>query len=108
MAKKTRKVLGILFLLTAVVFSQIPMPVAFAANAVEDFQRDESTLVEYTGTATAVSVPDTVEKIGAEAFAKNIDIGTVNVGKNTKEIDTSAFAECKYLTTVTLPDKVES
>ncbi len=108
MAKRTRKVLGTLFLLTAVIFSQIPMPVAFAANAVEDFQRDESTLVEYTGTATAVSVPDTVEKIGAEAFAKNNDIGTVNAGKNTKEIDSSAFAECKYLTTVTLPDKVET
>jgi len=106
MAKLIRRVVGAVLLITAVVVTQIPMPDVFAANGVEDFQRDEDKLVKYAGTATAVSVPDAVKTIGAEAFAENEDIGTVNVGKNTEEIEASAFAECKYLTSVTLPKNV--
>ncbi len=108
MAKIIRKVLGALFIITALILTQIPMPVAFAANTVEDFQMDEDILVEYTGIATAVSVPDTVKTIGSEAFSKNTDVGSVNVGKNTEEIKSSAFAGCKYLTSVTIPDNVIS
>lgn len=107
MAKILRKVLGTLLIITAIVLTQIPMPGAFAANAVEDFQMNEDTLVEYTGTATVVSVPDDVKKIGEEAFAKNLDIGSVHVGKNTEEISFSAFAGCKYLTSITISDHVE-
>lgn len=108
MAKVIRKVLGALFIITALILTQIPMPEAFAANTVEDFQMDEDVLVEYTGIATAVSVPDTVKTIGSEAFSKNTDVGSVNVGKNTEEIKSSAFAGCKYLTSVTIPDNVVS
>lgn len=108
MAKIIRKVLGALFIITALILTQIPMPEAFAANTVEDFQMDEDVLVEYTGIATAVSVPDTVKKIGSEAFSQNMDVGSVNVGKNTEEIKSSAFAGCKYLTSVTIPDNVIS
>ena len=108
MAKVIRKVLGALFIITAMFLTQIPMPEAFAANTVEDFQMDEDVLVEYTGIATAVSVPDTVKTIGASAFSKNRDVGSVNVGKNTEEIKSSAFAGCKYLTSVTIPDNVVS
>ncbi len=108
MAKLVRRVVGAILLITAIIMTQIPMPDVFAANGVEDFQRDEDTLVKYTGTATAVSVPDAVKTIGAEAFAENEDIGTVNVGKNTEEIEASAFAECKYLTSAILPNNVIS
>ena len=108
MAKVIRKVLGALFIITALILTQIPMPEAFAANTVEDFQMDEDILVEYTGIATAVSVPDIVKTIGASAFSQNRDVGSVNMGKNTEEIKSSAFAGCKYLTSVTIPDNVVS
>lgn len=108
MAKLIRRVVGAILLITAIVVTRIPMPDVFAANGVEDFQRDEDKLVKYTGTATAVSVPDAVRIIGSEAFAENEDIGTVNVGRNTEEIESAAFAECKYLTSVTLPGEVLS
>ncbi len=108
MAKIIRKVVGALFIITALILTQIPMPEAFAASTVEDFQMDEDVLVEYTGIATSVSVPDTVKTIGAEAFSQNADVGTVHVGKNTEEILSSAFAGCKYLTSVTIPDNVIS
>ena len=91
MAKIFRRVVGAILLISAVLVTQIPMPDVFAANGVEDFQRDEDKLVKYTGTATAVSVPDAVRIIGAEAFAENEDIGTVNVGKNTEEIEASVY-----------------
>ena len=55
MAKLVRKILGASLLIIAIIVTQIPMPDVFAANGVEDFQRDEDKLVKYTGTATAVS-----------------------------------------------------
>lgn len=106
MTKLVRKVLGSALIITALILTQIPMPEAFAANTVEDFQMDEDILVQYTGFSTSVNVPDSVKKIGTEAFSKNTDIGSVNVGKNTKEIRSSAFSGCKYLTSVTIPDQV--
>ena len=52
MAKLVRRVVGAILLISAVIVTQIPMPDVFAANGVEDFQRDEDKLVKYTGTAT--------------------------------------------------------
>lgn len=108
MAKTVRKVFGAVFIITALILTQIPMPEAFAANTVEDFQMDEDILVEYTGFSTSVTVPDSVKTIGTEAFSQNTDIGSVNVGKNTQEIRSMAFSGCKYLTSVTIPDQVTS
>lgn len=107
MAKRTKRLIGSICLLLAIILTQVPMPNVFAANGIYDFHMDESTLAKYTGTATVVSVRDDVKVIGEEAFARNEDIGTVTVGKNVKEIDFSAFAGCKYLTSVTLPDSLE-
>lgn len=106
MAKTVRKVLGAVCMIVALILTQIPMPEAFAANTVEDFQMDEDILMEYTGFSTSVNVPDSVKTIGTEAFSGNTDIGTVNAGKNTKEIRSMAFSGCKYLTSVTIPDQV--
>ena len=108
MAKRTKRLIGSICLLLAILLTQVPMPNAFAANGIYDFHMDESTLAKYTGTATVVSVRDEVKVIGEEAFARNEDIGTVTVGKNVREIAFSAFAGCKYLTSITLPDSLES
>lgn len=108
MAKIIRRTVGTVFLITALILTQIPMPEAFAANTVEDFQMDRNILVEYAGIASSVSVPDSVKIIGTGAFSQNADIRSVNAGKNTEEIRSSSFADCKYLTDITIPDKVES
>ena len=107
MGKKIRRVVGILLLLTAVLITQLPVPEMSAASA-DDFQIKDNTLIKYTGTASTVSVPDTVKVIGEEAFANNLSINTVSCGNQVKEILHGAFANCTYLTKVEIPDTMES
>ena len=106
MGKKIRRVVGILLLMTAVLITQLPTPEMSAASA-DDFQIKDTTLIKYTGTASTVSVSDTVKIIGEEAFAGNLSVNTVSCGKNVKEIMHGAFANCTYLTKVEIPDTVE-
>ena len=108
MAGKIRKLIGILLLLTAILVTQIPLSETQAANGTTDFQMNEGTLLKYAGTASTVSVPDTVKKIGEEAFAGNQSLNVVSLGKNTKSVDYAAFLGCTYLSRVTVPDEVTS
>ena len=109
MAKKIRRLIGAMFIITAIIFTQIPPRMAQAASvAKENFLLDEDTLSEYTGTATTVSVSDDIKVIGEEAFANNPYLGVINIGKNVKEIRHGAFANCTYLGRVIIPDNVTS
>ena len=102
---KIRKVVGVLFLLTAILVTQIPVVELSAAPSV-DFQIDKGKLVKYEGTASAISIPDSVKVIGAEAFAGNTSITTISIGKNVTEIEYGAFKDCTYLSKVTFSDKL--
>lgn len=75
---------------------------------ISDFQLNGSLLVKYTGTATTVSVPDTVKTIGQEAFANNANLTTLNLPKTLETIEYAAFNGCNNLTKVVIPDSVES
>lgn len=103
--RKIRKVIGALLLITAILVTQIPGVETSAAPS-SNFQIDQGKLVKYTGTAATVSIPDSVEVIGAEAFAGNTSLTALNVGKNVTTIEYGAFKDCTYLSKVTLSDKV--
>ena len=107
MAGKMRKILGALLLVTAFMITQIPGSQTSAASSA-DFQVDNGILVKYVGTASTVSIPSEIKKIGAEAFAGNTNITSVSIGKNVKEIEYGAFRDCTSLTTVALPDSLET
>ena len=103
-----RRLVGGLFIITALILTQIPPRLTQAASvAKEDFLMDNSTLTKYTGTATTVSVSDDTKVIGEEAFASNPYLGVINIGKNVKEIEHGAFANCTYLGKVVIPDNVK-
>lgn len=109
MTRRIRRLIGGMFIITAIIFTQIPPHLAEAASvAKEYFLLDEDTLTEYTGTATTVSVSDDIKVIGEEAFANNPYLGVINIGKNVKEIRHGAFANCTYLNRVVIPDSVTS
>lgn len=99
------KVIGALLLVTAILVTQIPT-IETGAAPNSDFQIDKTKLVKYTGTATSVSIPDTIKTIGAEAFAGNTTLTSISIGKNVTEIEYGAFKDCSYLSNVSLSDSL--
>ena len=110
MGKIIRNLIGVLFIVTAIAVTQIPVSDVEAAPtaSTSDFQMDGTTLVKYNGTSENVSVSNYVEKIEAEAFAGNDNVRSVTVGDAVKSIGARAFSGCKNLETVTIPDAVKS
>lgn len=107
MKKVMRKTVGVLLLVLALVVTQIPaQEVTADTSAASDFQISGSTLVKYVGTASVVSVPATVNRIGEEAFAGNTTIKSIRFKGAVEEIAYRAFAGCSELKEVTIPDSV--
>lgn len=106
---KSRKIFGSLLVIISIIVMSIPTGSLMADDSkTSDFQLNGSLLVKYTGTATTVSVPDTVKTIGQEAFANNSNMTTLKLPKNLETIEYAAFTGCNNLTKVTIPDTVET
>ncbi|MDD3369256.1 MAG: leucine-rich repeat protein [Lachnospiraceae bacterium] len=107
MERKIRKLLGVLLLSLAVAATQIPVAQVEAdATTASDFQLDGTTLIKYSGTASEVTIPDRVEKIGEGCFENNTSLLKVTVGNNVKEIGYNAFSGCSSLHTVSIGNGV--
>lgn len=111
--KKALKIsLSILLLALAIGVTQIPVDQVDADEPTvskdADFQMNGTTLIKYTGTAEAVSVPAGVTVIGEEAFAGNTTMETLEFKGNVVEtIAYGAFDGCTALKEVTLPDSLQ-
>ncbi len=103
MSKTFKNLLGVLFLSLALLASQIPGTTSTAASALStDFLIRSGTLVQYTGTADTVSVPDAVDKIAEGAFKGNSYLQTLTIPSSVKEIADAAFSDCTNLSKVTV------
>lgn len=109
MGKRLRKLIGTLFLVTAIAVTQIPVSDVEAedSSAASDFQMDGTTLVKYNGTAEDVFLSNQVKKIEAEAFAGNDSVRHVTLSDGVEIIGARAFSECSNLESVNVPDSVE-
>lgn len=108
MKRKLRYLFGVVLLSLAIAATQIPVGFSKAAQENSDFKLDGTTLIKYTGTAYAVSVPDEVETIGEEAFSGNNYIKLVRLPDKLKSIEYGAFSYCSILNKISIPDSVES
>lgn len=107
--KAIRRLVGVFFIVAALVVTQIPVDSTVAeTKETSDFQLSGDTLVKYTGTAKTVSVPDSVKIIGEEAFADNSYITAVTFPKTLEEISYAAFSGCNNITKIDIPDSVTS
>ena len=106
MGRKIRRVISVLLLLCAILITQLPVPEMSAAGS-NDFQMNQNKLVKYLGTASTVSISDTVKEIGEESFANNLGLNVISCGTNVKKIAHGAFANCSYLSKAIIPDLVE-
>ena len=55
---------------------------------------------------TSVTIPDSVTKIGFGAFIGCTNLSSVTIPDSVTEIESHAFYRCTYLTSVTIPDSV--
>ena len=104
MKKYGKKVIGVILMVLAIVLTQIPLPVLEATSATADFERDGDTLIHYTGTASAVSVPAGIKEIAPEAFADQNGISKVYIPSSVEKIGEGAFRNCTNLKEVSLSD----
>lgn len=109
MGKRLRKLIGTLFLVTAIAVTQIPVSDVEAedSSAASDFQMDGTTLVKYNGTAEDVSLSNQVKRIEAEAFAGNDSVRSITLSDGVEVIGARAFSECSNLESINVPDSVE-
>mgnify|MGYP004467527831 FL=1 len=102
MKKTIFKLIGILFLVSALVCTQIPVLGTRASS--NGFMMDGDKLVKYTGTATAVSVPNGVKTIGSDAFVQNSALSSVTFPDSLEVIESSAFSGCSELRRLVIPE----
>ena len=72
-----------------------------------DFAIDRNVLTKYSGQDDVVQIPDGIKTIGTIAFAQS-PVKKVILPGSVKEINNSAFWNCKKLETVIMPDSLES
>nr|MCR5721411.1 leucine-rich repeat domain-containing protein [Lachnospiraceae bacterium] len=104
-----RRLFGALLIIASLVVASYPTGESRAEetkSTATDFQLNGTTLVKYTGTATTVSVPDSVKIIGEEAFADNTSMTSVKLPANLEKISYAAFSGCNNLKSVVIPDNV--
>ena len=73
-----------------------------------DYIYSDTSLTAYTGTDTAVVIPDSVSIIGQNAFAGNETVTSVEIPETVNEIGDGAFSGCTNLGSVNIPDGVTS
>ena len=74
----------------------------------KDFVIEKKTLIKYTGSDSAVVIPDGVTKISPRLFNQNKNIVSVIVPEGVKEIGFRTFAFCENLKEVTFPKSLMS
>ncbi len=107
--KRFKILLGAVLVCVTAAAARLPMSYTEAESAsASDFQMKGDLLVKYTGTASAVTIPTTVKKIGKEAFAGHTELVKVDIPAYVESIDYNAFSGCTSLETVKIPDTVTS
>lgn len=103
MRKRTKNLIGAMFLIMSILATQIPMQdVTAASTSSSDFIYQDTTLVQYTGTDNSVSVPASVTKIGENAFSGCTSLESVSIPDSVEEIGSAAFSNCTALDSVTI------
>lgn len=108
--KKRKTIFGIA-MITCMVLT--PTSLTFASEITmqeeqeqQSFKMEGTVLIQYTGSAEHVVIPNTVTEIGEEAF-KGCDIKSIEIPDTVTKIGVGAFRSCKNLEEITLPNQLK-
>ena len=68
MGRKIRRLIAFLLCITSVMIRCMPAVSPYASVQVGDFEIDGSTLIKYTGHSDILTLPNTIDTIGKDAF----------------------------------------
>ncbi len=77
-----------------------------ADKEIADFEIDGNILVRYKGDSAEVAIPESITKIGENAFENNENIEMLILHDSLREIGGYAFRGCKKLREIRLPDSI--
>ena len=78
----------------------------YVENGLVYTDNTKTTLVSVDNSLTSVTIPDSVESIGSNAFYNCTNLTSVTIGNSVTSIGTYAFYGCNGLTSVTIGDSV--
>lgn len=104
--KLIRRVLAVILAATAVILLIVPAGNASASYTKDDFVIDNGCLVRYNGSASEITIPLGVNKIGKDAFSGNNNLKSVYIPDDVVTIDYAAFENCKNLEKVRIGEGV--
>ncbi|MCR5000569.1 MAG: leucine-rich repeat domain-containing protein [Lachnospiraceae bacterium] len=108
MGRKIRRLIALLLCITSVMIMCMPPQQPYASVQKGDFEIDGSTLVKYTGHDDILTLPNTIQTIGKEAFSGNKSLVKVIMPESVRTIDFSAFENCTSLIQAVLPESVRA
>lgn len=108
MAKKIRRLIAALLCITSVITVCLPSAPSYASTKVGDYEMDGGTLIKYTGTDDVITLPNTVQTIGKDAFSGNEHLIKVIMPDSVRKIDFAAFENCKNLIQAVIPESVRA
>lgn len=76
-------------------------------NPERDFVIEDGKLIKYIGTASIVSIPETVFVVCKQAFKDKTFITSITFSENVSEIEEEAFERCNKLTNLTFPKSLK-
>lgn len=77
--------------------SYLPENVTLTEEGAEEFLIRDQVLISYSGTASAVKIPDGVTEIGTGAFMNNTTVQTIVMPDSVTKIESRAFQNCSEL-----------
>ena len=108
MGKRIRRLIAVLLSITSVMIMCMPGVSPYASVQRGDFKIDGSTLIQYSGDEDIVTLPNSIQTIGKEAFAGNKSLVKVIMPDSVRTIDFSAFENCTSLIQAVLPESVRA
>ncbi len=108
MGRKIRRLIAFLLCITSVMIMCMPAVSPYASVQVGDFEIDGSTLIKYTGHSDILTLPNTIDTIGKDAFSGNRSLVKVIIPDSVRNIDFAAFENCTGLMQAVLPESVRA